>query len=60
MLTLLRPEFRESAQRMGNDAVEFLELKRHRSFKECLSIAFILQEIMHVLPQVHLPRPPRE
>ncbi|KAG1881164.1 P-loop containing nucleoside triphosphate hydrolase protein [Suillus subluteus] len=44
--------FHESAQRLGKDAAEFSELKRYRSFKECLSIAFILQETMHVLPQI--------
>ncbi|KAG1775581.1 P-loop containing nucleoside triphosphate hydrolase protein [Suillus placidus] len=38
--------------RVGNDAVEFPELKQCRSFKECLSITFILQETMHVLPQI--------
>lgn len=45
-------QFCESAERVGNDAVDFLELKRLRSFKDCLSIAFILQEAMHLLPQI--------
>jgi hypothetical protein len=52
MLNLWRPGFHESAQHLGKDAVEFPELKQCRSFKEYLSIAFILQETMHVLPQV--------
>ncbi|KAG2042610.1 P-loop containing nucleoside triphosphate hydrolase protein [Suillus americanus] len=45
--------FRESAQRLGKDAVEFPEkLTQCRSFKERLSLAFILQETIHVLPQI--------
>ncbi|KAG2079450.1 uncharacterized protein F5147DRAFT_741352, partial [Suillus discolor] len=44
--------FREASQRIGHDAVEFPELKRFRSFKDCLSITFIIRETMHVLPQV--------
>lgn len=45
-------QFREAAQHVGHDAVEFSELKRFRSFKDCLSIAFIFQETMHMLPQI--------
>ncbi|KAG2132773.1 P-loop containing nucleoside triphosphate hydrolase protein [Suillus clintonianus] len=45
-------QFCESAERVGNDAADFLELKRFRSFKDCLSIAFILQEVMYLLPQI--------
>jgi hypothetical protein len=52
MLILSRPGFHESAQRLGKNAAEFPESKRCRSFKEYLSIAFILHETMHVLPQV--------
>jgi hypothetical protein len=52
MLTLLRPGFREYTQRLGKDAVEFPELNQCHSFKEYLSIAFILRGTMHVLPQV--------
>ncbi|KAG2084537.1 P-loop containing nucleoside triphosphate hydrolase protein [Suillus discolor] len=44
--------FREASQRIGHDAVEFPELKRFRSFKDCLSITFIIRETMHVLPQI--------
>jgi ABC-type multidrug transport system fused ATPase/permease subunit len=44
--------FHESAQRLGKNAAEFPESKRCRSFKEYLSIAFILHETMHVLPQI--------
>ncbi|KAG1907848.1 P-loop containing nucleoside triphosphate hydrolase protein [Suillus fuscotomentosus] len=44
--------FREASQRIGHDAVEFPELNRFRSFKDCLSITFIIREIMHVLPQI--------
>ncbi|KAG2343934.1 P-loop containing nucleoside triphosphate hydrolase protein [Suillus weaverae] len=47
-------QFREAAQRVGHDAVVFPELKQFRSFKDCLSIAFILQETMHMLPQIVL------
>ncbi|KAG1881161.1 P-loop containing nucleoside triphosphate hydrolase protein [Suillus subluteus] len=45
-------QFREAAQRVGHDAVNFLDLKRFRSFKDCLSIPFIFQEAMHMLPQI--------
>ncbi|KAG1768462.1 P-loop containing nucleoside triphosphate hydrolase protein [Suillus placidus] len=45
-------QFREAAQRVGHDAAVFPELKRFRSFKDCLSIAFILQETMYMLPQI--------
>ncbi|KAG2113033.1 P-loop containing nucleoside triphosphate hydrolase protein [Suillus discolor] len=44
--------FREASQRIGHDAVEFPELRRFRSFKDCLSITFIIQETMYVLPQI--------
>ncbi|KAG1880462.1 P-loop containing nucleoside triphosphate hydrolase protein [Suillus tomentosus] len=44
--------FREASQRIGHDAVEFPELRRFRSFRDCLSITFIIQETMHVLPQI--------
>ncbi|KAG1822170.1 P-loop containing nucleoside triphosphate hydrolase protein, partial [Suillus variegatus] len=44
--------FREASQRIGHDAVEFPELNRFRSFKDCLSITFIIRETMHVLPQI--------
>ncbi|KAG2075724.1 P-loop containing nucleoside triphosphate hydrolase protein [Suillus decipiens] len=45
-------QFREAAQRVGHDAVGFIVLKQSRSFKDSLSIAFILQETMHMLPQI--------
>ncbi|KAG1860742.1 hypothetical protein DFJ58DRAFT_744453 [Suillus subalutaceus] len=45
-------QFREAAQHVGHDAVEFPELKNFRSFKDCLSIRFILQETMYMLPQI--------
>ncbi|KAG2053567.1 P-loop containing nucleoside triphosphate hydrolase protein [Suillus hirtellus] len=44
--------FREVSQRISHDAVEFPELNRFCSFKDCLSITFIIRETMHVLPQI--------
>ncbi|KAG2157770.1 P-loop containing nucleoside triphosphate hydrolase protein [Suillus bovinus] len=44
--------FREASQRIGHDAVNFPDLEECRSFRDCLSISFILQETMYVLPQI--------
>jgi len=46
------PEFRESAQRVGDDAGEFRVLHQIHSMKKRLSIVPILRDAMHELPQV--------
>jgi len=44
----------ESAERVGDDAVDFSELKRTYSVKDSLSMASILREIIHALPLIIL------
>jgi hypothetical protein len=51
-LIVLRPGVHESAERVGDDAVDFSELKRTYSVKDSLSMASILREIIHALPLV--------
>ncbi|KAG1725553.1 P-loop containing nucleoside triphosphate hydrolase protein [Suillus paluster] len=45
-------QFRETAQRVGDDAGEFQELRRAHAVKDRLSIASILREPMRELPQI--------
>ncbi|KAG2132379.1 P-loop containing nucleoside triphosphate hydrolase protein [Suillus clintonianus] len=45
-------QFRESVQRVGGDAVDFIELDRILSIKDSLSAVHILRETMHMLPQI--------
>ncbi|KAG1746811.1 P-loop containing nucleoside triphosphate hydrolase protein [Suillus lakei] len=45
-------QFRESAQRLGDDAGEFNELDTARFTKKRLGITSILQATMHELPQI--------
>ncbi|KAG1825440.1 uncharacterized protein BJ212DRAFT_1314024 [Suillus subaureus] len=44
--------FHESAERIGDDAVDFSELEHTWSVKDSLSIASILREMMHALPPI--------
>lgn len=45
--------FRESAEHIGDDAVDFLELEETCSIKDSLSMASILREIIYALPLVY-------
>ncbi|KAG1889214.1 P-loop containing nucleoside triphosphate hydrolase protein [Suillus subluteus] len=53
-LTVSRPGVHEFAERVGDDAVDFSELKETCSVKDSLSMAFILREIIHALPLIIL------
>ncbi|KAG2034311.1 P-loop containing nucleoside triphosphate hydrolase protein [Suillus americanus] len=44
--------FHESAERVGDDAVNFSELEQTWSVKDSLSMTSILREIMHALPLI--------
>lgn len=45
-------QFRKSAQRVGDDAGDFREIRQIHSVKKHLSIFSILRELMHELPQI--------
>jgi hypothetical protein len=51
-LTILKPEFHESAERIGDDAVDFSEAAQTCSVKDSLSMASILREVIYILPLV--------
>jgi hypothetical protein len=51
-LTFLRPGFHESAERIGDDAVEFSDLEETYAVKDSMSMTTIFREITCALPLV--------
>lgn len=45
-------QFRKSAQRVGDDAGDFREVRHFHSVKQHLSVLSILRELVHELPQI--------